>query len=235
MGNHSIVQIFEEGGFFMYVTLLSSVVAVAFMIERAVTLLWAFRIKPAPLKQAIKEAIAEFNISRALQVCALNPEHPLFIVIKAGLMKANRGEKEVLRAMEEATLEVSPRITRLTNYLNMLGNMGTLLGLLGTVFGMIRAFGGLGTADASAKQEILAKGIAEAMYNTGFGLIVAIPCTLAGVFFTNRQERLIQIIDEFTIAVTTSLAAANKDQAAKAAQAGGAPAGRAPTGQAPRA
>lgn len=227
MGNHSIGQIFQEGGFFMYITLACSISAAAIMFERAYMLLWLFRIKPAPLKAALKEAIGEFNISRALQVCALNPEHPLFVVIKAGLMKANRPEKELVRAMEEATLEVMPRITRLTNYLNMFGNLGTLLGLLGTVFGMISAFGGLGAADAGAKQEILAKGIAEAMYNTGFGLVVAIPCTLAGVFFTNRQERLLQVIDEFTIAVSASLASANRDQAAR--QAGGAapaPAGR---------
>jgi len=236
MGNHSIGQIFQEGGFFMYVTAFSSVVAVAIMIERAYVLLFQYRIKPGPIKQALKEAIGEMNISRALQVCALNPDHPLLTVVKAGLMKANRPEKEVLRAMEEAQLEVSPRITRLTNYLNMLGNMGTLLGLLGTVFGMIGAFGGLGQADASAKQEILAKGIAEAMYNTGFGLIVAIPCTVAGVYFTNRQERLLQLIDEFMIAVAAGLAASNRDAAARGTPGTAAPAGgqRSPTGQIPR-
>ncbi|MEW5854635.1 MAG: MotA/TolQ/ExbB proton channel family protein [Myxococcota bacterium] len=223
MGNHSIGQIFQEGGVFMYVTLLSSVAAVAIMIERAYVLLFQYRIKTGPVKQALREAIAEFNISRALQVCALNPEHPLFVVIKAGLMKANRPEKEIIRAMEEATLEVSPRITRLTNYLNMLGNLGTLLGLLGTVFGMITAFGGLGTADAAAKQEILAKGIAEAMYNTAFGLLVAIPCTVAGVYFTNRQERLLQILDEFTIALSAGLTAANRDGKGAQAAAGQSP------------
>jgi biopolymer transport protein ExbB len=217
MGDHSIAEIFREGGFFMYVTLASSIGAVAVMIERFYSLLILYRIKPAPIKQAIKEALAEMNISRALQVCALNPDHPLLVVVKAGLMKANRPEKEIHRAMEEAMLEVSPRITRLTNYLNMLGNLGTLLGLLGTVFGMIRAFAGLGTADASAKQDILAKGIAEAMYNTGFGLVVAVPCTFLGVYFTNRQERLLQMIDEFTVAVLNGLSAANRDAAAKAA------------------
>ena len=220
MGDQSIAEIFREGGFFMYITLMSSIGAVAIMIERSYSLLFLFRIKPAPIKQALKEALAEMNVSRALQVCALNPDHPLLVVVKAGLMKANRPEKEVHRAMEESTLEVMPRITRLTNYLAMLGNLGTLLGLLGTVFGMIRAFGGLGTADASAKQDILAKGIAEAMYNTGFGLLVAVPCTFLGVFFTNRQERLLQVIDEFTIAVVTSIGAANRDAASRGGGAG---------------
>src|SRR4051812_38948831 len=102
--NHSLIQIFDEGGIFMYVTAMSSICAVAIMIERAYTLLFQFRIKPGPVKQALKEAMAEFNISRALQVCALNPDHPLFVVVKAGLMKANRPEKEIRHAMEEATL-----------------------------------------------------------------------------------------------------------------------------------
>lgn len=217
MGNHSIADIFREGGFFMYVTLLSSIGAAAIMIERAYSLNILFRIKGAPIKQALKEALAELNVSRALQVCALNPEHPLLVVVKAGLMKANRPEKEIHRAMEEAMLEVTPRITRLTNYLNMFGNLGTLLGLLGTVFGMINAFGGLGTADASQKQVILAKGIAEAMYNTGFGLVVAVPCTFLGVYFTNKQERLLVLMDEFVVAVMNALSSANREAASKAA------------------
>src|SRR5690606_35854444 len=122
--------------------------------------------------------------------------------VRAGLLKANAGDRELVRAMESSALESMPRIQGATAYLSMLGNVGTLLGLIGTVLGMIEAFQGLGISDSGAKQEVLARGIAVAMQSTALGLIVAIPATFLATVFNSRQERILDQVEEMSLTVS---------------------------------
>jgi biopolymer transport protein ExbB/TolQ len=76
-------------------------------------------------------------------------------VIKAGLSRANRGEQEVARALEEAVLEVSPMVTKRIQPLWSLANVATLVGLIGTITGLIGTFKSLGAASPEMKQIML--------------------------------------------------------------------------------
>jgi biopolymer transport protein ExbB len=80
--------------------------------------------------------------------------------------------------MHEAALEksgeLSGRMYRKAEYLNIIGNLGPLLGLLGTVWGMIEAFGSLGAGGGQAGAGDLAGGISKALVNTLLGLALAI-------------------------------------------------------------
>ena len=62
-----------------------------------------------------------------------------------------------------------------------------LLGLLGTVVGMIEIFGSQAPTGA-ANPAALAHGISVALYNTAFGLIIAIPALMFYRYFRGRVE-----------------------------------------------
>ena len=64
----------------------------------------------------------------------------------------------------------------LNRYLTTLGTIASispLMGLFGTVVGMIEIFGSQSPGGSNPQQ--LAQGISIALYNTGFGLVIAIP------------------------------------------------------------
>ena len=83
---------------------------------------------------------------------------------------------------------------RLERYLNTLGTIATaapLLGLFGTVVGMIEIFGSQSPTGGSNPAQ-LAHGISVALYNTAFGLMIAIPALMFYRYFRGR-------VDEFTV------------------------------------
>jgi biopolymer transport protein ExbB len=189
----------------------SLVVVVVISIERFITLYITFRLRVPPMKKALEQALVEMDINKGLRIASISPKHPVCVVARAGLMKANAGDKDLVRAMESAQLEVMPRITGLTSFLAMLGNLGTLIGLIGTVFGMIEAFGGLGVSDSGQKQEILARGISVAMNATAMGLIVAIPGTFFATLFGHRQERLLDQMEEISLTIASHISQATRE------------------------
>lgn len=196
------------------------VLVVMITIERFFTLYIVYRLRVGPFKKALEEALSEMDLNKALRIASLSPNHPVAKVARAGLMKANAGDKDLVRAMEVAQLEAMPRLQGFTAFLAMLGNLGTLLGLIGTVFGMIEAFAGLGVSDSGAKQEILARGIAVAMNATALGLIVAIPGTFFATLFGYVQERMIDQMEEVSITIASHISQATRDAKHRAATGG---------------
>lgn len=211
-----MLKIFTSGNVFVYFTSVALVAVIAISIERFYTLYFRYRLKIAPFKKALEQALQEMDLNKALRIAALNENHPVCRAARSGLLKANASDRELVRAMESTALESMPRITGMTAYLAMLGNIGTLLGLIGTVIGMIEAFEGLGVSDSGAKQEILARGIAIAMQSTALGLIVAIPATFLATVFASRQERILDQVEEIALTISSFISAANREAARRA-------------------
>ena len=120
-------------------------------------------------------------------------------------------DAEVQAAMDEAALREMPRIEKRIGYLAMLGNVGVLMGLLGTILGLIRSFGAVANASAAEKATELAKGISEAMYNTAFGLTVAIIAVVAYAFMQSKSQHLVDDINETTVSLL-NLITSNRDK-----------------------
>ena len=111
-----------------------------------------------------------------------------------------------------------PKVQRNIDYIAMAANVATLLGLLGTIFGLIMAFKGVAGKSAQARQEHLAKGISVAMYTTAFGLIIAIPFLFAHYWLNRRATRIIETVEESSVALLNALASqARLGKQAKAA------------------
>jgi biopolymer transport protein ExbB/TolQ len=201
-----VVEVLKDGGWMMYVILGVSVFALAIILDRFVSLFLRSKLDLRKLMgQVVREVEAE-NYTQAIETCNIRTKHPLPMVLKAGLSKANRREKEIERAMEEEMLRALPAIQRGVGLLGFLGNTATLLGLLGTIFGLIRAFNWVNVANATQRQEVLSEGISIALYTTAFGLIVAVPVLFVHQIIAGRVEKLLIQIEEGATALLIALA-----------------------------
>jgi len=201
---------FSRSGIWMFLILLVSVYTLTLIIERAYALWFRFKIDANQVLSRILSFVDSNNYSRAIEVCNTRQNHPMCQVLKSGLLKANRSDLEIRRALEQTTMKVGPQIQKRTPYLATLANVATLLGLLGTIFGLIMAFEGVEMASAAKKQEVLARGISVAMSTTAFGLIVAIPTTIAHAVLSARQNVLLDTIEDSAMTLFNHLSAKNR-------------------------
>jgi len=202
-----ITSFFRDGGPFMYIILIVSVIALATVIERAYMIFLRYNLNGAAFMAQIQKLIMANNIDRAIKLCNAESNAALTKVLKAGLTRANRSATEIQNAVDEATLEVIPQLQKRTPYLGMWANVATLIGLLGTISGLVQAFKAVATANPEDKQTLLAQGISVAMYTTAFGLVVAIPTMIAHSLITNRTVKLVDEIDQYSVKLINLLAA----------------------------
>ncbi len=204
------ITMVQDGGFFMYIIILVGVFAMAIAFERLFYIVFRANINATAFMAQIQKLIMANNIDRAIKLCNAEPHAALPRVVKAGLTRANRTEKEIENAIEEATLEVGPLINKRTAYLPMLANVATLTGLLGTIMGLVMAFDAVANAPAESKQVMLANGISVAMYTTAGGLMVAIPTLIFHSVITNRSNKILDDVDQFGLKTINLLTARRK-------------------------
>lgn len=114
---------------------------------------------------------------------------PLGRVLAAGL-KSTKGSSSVMKAsIEEEGRVVSHELERFLAALGTIASISPLLGLFGTIVGMIEIFGVQNSIENSSAA--LAHGISIALYNTAFGLMVAIPSMIFYRYFRTRVDTLV--------------------------------------------
>jgi biopolymer transport protein ExbB/TolQ len=97
--------------------------------------------------------------------------------------------------MVDVTPEVKTRISALWS----MANITTLTGLLGTITGLIRTFAAVGDANPAERQKQLSEGIAEAMYNTAYGLSIALVCMVAHLLLSTASKKVIADVESFSL------------------------------------
>jgi len=158
--------------------LLTSILALAILIERT-WFLQAKRVAPTQLLEgaiqlagsgALKQLKTAQDATKALSDAA-----PLGQILAAALIEKVRGgsEEKIIAAMQDAAESVTILLERYLGALATIATIAPLLGLFGTVVGMIEIFGSQQGVGANPQQ--LANGISIALYNTAFGLLIAIP------------------------------------------------------------
>ncbi|MFN6961544.1 MAG: MotA/TolQ/ExbB proton channel family protein [Rhodocyclaceae bacterium] len=167
-------SIIQAAGWPIWFLLAASVIAVALIIERAATLRRR-RIVPPGL---LHSTIAEYRKSGVTDglLARLEAHSPLGRVFAAGLRNDGASREVIKEAIEEAGRGVAHELERFLTSLGTIASISPLLGLFGTVVGMIEIFGSA-TGTGNNPQQ-LAHGISVALYNTGFGLIIAIPAMI---------------------------------------------------------
>ena len=182
-----IFEILNAGGIFMYGILATSIVSVGVMVQRLISLWFTFRIDSEKLLARVTELVNAGDFAAAMQLCS--GLHPLQKMMMSALMRANRSEKEIRRAVETTAVNELARFRRGTATLPQLSNLATLLGLLGTIHGLITSFSGMSGVDAATRQAALSKGVAIAFYNTLFGLSIATITVVGYLVVSVKQGR----------------------------------------------
>jgi len=201
----SAIKFIQDGGFFMYPILLFMFIGLGIAIER---IMFLSRVKKAnkELWDAVYPSIQKGDTEKALKAVKDN-ETEIGRILEYGLTR-NRTAKnveDVETAMEEALMEVMPRLEARTPFIATFANVATLLGLLGTVQGLIVAFAAIANADPAQKGDLLSSSISVAMNTTAFGLVVAIPLLLFYAFLQSRTGEVVESLEMASIKLLNAL------------------------------
>jgi biopolymer transport protein ExbB len=167
------------------------VIALALIIERLYHLRQGLVAPRSLLDEVI--TVTRANLPPADVVNKLSANSVLGSVLAAGL-RSVIAEPRIAEVQLRQSFENAGRtaIHNLERYLNTLGTIAAaapLLGLFGTVIGMIEIFGSQApAAGVSGNPQQLAHGISVALYNTAFGLIIAIPALMFYRYFRGKVD-----------------------------------------------
>ena len=178
--------IVEAAGWPIWFLILASIIAVGLIVERMMYLRSNRIAPPALLNEVVKE-LKQRGVSDSM-LAKLAANSPLGSIFAAGLKNIKNSPGMMKESIEEAGRSVSHDLGRFLTTLGTIASISPLLGLFGTVVGMIEIFGSqsaIGNAPA-----VLAHGISVALYNTAFGLIVAIPSMIAYRHFRSQVDSL---------------------------------------------
>ena len=195
----TISAAFHEGGWGMWLILVTMIFIVGIIVERAVYLFKA-SVDKDKLLALLKSQVMAGNVQGAIKVCSGNPT-PMTRIVQAGLMKFNKSDDEVQAAMDESALRELPKINARTPYLAMLSNFAVMAGLIGTITGMIKAFNTIGDDQGGNKATALAGSISEALNCTAFGIGVSLLGLLAYSLIQGKTTSVNDDINEVTVQV----------------------------------
>ncbi|MDR6215730.1 MotA/TolQ/ExbB proton channel family protein [Paracidovorax wautersii] len=191
-----MLSIIQAAGWPIWPLIACSILALALVFERFTALRTARVAPPKLLDEAI--SVSSRAVPSPDVVNQLAQNSALGEVLATGLRTLNShpqsSEADLRAAMEGAGRAVAHRLEKYLSALATIASAAPLLGLLGTVIGMIEIFGsqagagGAGQAMGGGNPAQLAHGISIALYNTAFGLIVAIPALIFWRYFRSRVD-----------------------------------------------
>lgn len=182
-----MLALVEAAGWPIWTLILASVLSVAIIIERLISL----RSSEITPKGLLEKTLQAYKLQGA------NPEmlklladsSPLGRVLAAGLRNAKNSREIMKESIEEAGRSAAHELERFLPALGTIASVAPLLGLLGTVIGMVEIFGA--QTPSGGDPAVLAHGISTALYNTAFGLIVAIPSLIFYRAFRAQVDNMI--------------------------------------------
>ena len=185
-----MLDIIRAAGWPIIPLLFASIIALALIIERSISLRRA-HIVPAGLLERVVGELRQGGVTDDL-VARVQGHSPLGQVLAAGLRNVRAPRDIMKESIEETGRGVAHELERFLTTLGTIAAVSPLMGLFGTVVGMIEIFGATNPAGGGTDPQQLAHGISIALYNTGFGLLIAIPALVA-----HRHFRA--LVDSFVV------------------------------------
>lgn len=191
-------SILQAAGWPIWPLVACSVLAMALIIERFISL-QTLKVAPPRLLDEVL-SVTRLTVPGPDVVTKLEKNSALGEVLAAGLRSLNANphcDQDELRAgMEASGRLVAHRLERYLSALATIASVAPLMGLFGTVVGMIEIFGSQpGGANMGGNPAQLAHGISVALYNTAFGLIVAIPSLIFWRYFRARVDEYLLTLE----------------------------------------
>jgi biopolymer transport protein ExbB len=195
----ALLAIIQAAGWPIWLLLTASVIALALIIERLLYLR-RNRILPPNLLQEVIRVYHNGKINTDI-VKNLEQNSPLGRVLAAGLRNIDAPRDVMKESIEEAGRGTAHDLERFLTTLGTIASLAPLMGLFGTVIGMIEIFGAQNAAGTNPAQ--LAHGISVALYNTGFGLAIAMPTlvfyrhfrALVDSFVVDMEQQAVKFVD----------------------------------------
>ncbi|MBH1957880.1 MotA/TolQ/ExbB proton channel family protein [Polaromonas sp.] len=183
-------SIIQAAGWPIWPLLACSIVALALIIERFSSLKTQKVAPPKLLGEAM--IVSRTTLPSPDVVLKLEQNSLLGEVLASGLraLGANPriSEADLRSTLEGAGRQAAHKLERYLAALATIASAAPLLGLLGTVIGMIEIFGAQTGSAGNGNPAQLAQGISMALYNTAFGLMVAIPALIFWRYFRARVD-----------------------------------------------
>ncbi|MGV8893790.1 MAG: MotA/TolQ/ExbB proton channel family protein [Burkholderiaceae bacterium] len=192
-------SIIQAAGWPIWLLLIASIIALALIIERSVYLRRNLVLPPTLLDEVIQVyRSGQVNVE---VIDKLEQNSPLGRVLAAGLRNIDAPREIMRESIEEAGSGAAHELERFLTTLGTIASLAPLMGLFGTVVGMIEIFGSQTAAGANPTQ--LAHGISVALYNTGFGLLIAMPAmvfyrhfrALVDSFVVDMEQKAVKFVD----------------------------------------
>lgn len=182
-----ITDFFTRGGVFMVPLLVASLVGLAAILYKLLSLAPS-RVIPAALAAELAAFERRLAAGKADAMMQEFHEGRSALARLAGVTLRHRGKsrEEITQAVEAAAREEAVRLHSGIGVLDVVITVAPLLGLLGTASGLVVIFEGLGD---TTNYVAIARGIAVALNTTITGLAIAVPCVIAHSYFTRRIER----------------------------------------------
>ena len=179
--------IIQAAGWPIWPLLLASVIALALIIERFISLRDGKIVPPLLLEEVVgvyqRQGVTDDMLAK------LAKDSPLGAVLAAGLRNHRSSRYVMKEAIDEAGRHVAHDLERFLTTLGTIATAAPLLGLFGTVVGMIEIFGSQSPSGTNPQQ--LAHGISIALYNTAFGIAISIPSLIFYRHFKNKVDTLV--------------------------------------------
>jgi biopolymer transport protein ExbB len=187
-----LFAIIQAAGWPIWFLLFASIIALALIIERSVSLRDG-KIIPPDLYNQVVDVYQRQGVNDEM-LDKLAKDSPLGAVLAAGLRNHKSSRYVMKEAIEEAGRAVAHDLERFLTTLGTIATAAPLLGLFGTVIGMIEIFGSQAPSGTNPQQ--LAHGISIALYNTAFGIGVAVPSLIFYRHFRHKVDTLTVEMEE---------------------------------------
>ena len=176
----------------MIVILICSVMTVGFAMER---LIYFTKRRGNPDGVLATALIAVRGGNREEAVRVLNGcVHPLGPVAAEMLRGAELSSEASEEKLQISLSEQRMQLERNLGFIGTMGNTAPLIGLLGTVWGIMRAFHDMART-GSAGPSVVAAGVAEALFTTAAGLLVAVPAVMLYNHFVRSMGTMLTVAE----------------------------------------
>jgi biopolymer transport protein ExbB len=198
-----LLSLIEAAGWPIWFLIITSVAAVALIIERSLALKRS-RILPDGLYDELVGVRGTQRVTPEL-VSRLAASSPLGRVLASGLKYEKAGRLRMKEAMEDTGRAVAHDLEKYLSGLGTIATVAPLMGLFGTVVGMIEIFGS--QAPSGTDPQRLAHGISVALYNTALGILIAIPALIAYRHFRARVDGYLAEMEQQALRLVDLVAA----------------------------
>ena len=198
-GQMSLWQLFNSGGWLMWVLLALGGVTVFIFVERFLAIRKASQGMNMGFMNRIRDAISDGNIRAAVEMCRKS-NTPIARMVEKGIERLGRPMSDVQSAIENvANLEVS-RLENGLPFLATIAGGAPMIGFLGTVMGMVQTFMDMSAAGGTVDMALLSGGMYVAMITTVGGLVVGIPAYFGYNYLVAEIEKLVFRMEANSIA-----------------------------------